>query len=261
MTSSTNSWLATADSVMANGRIVMPRKISTKENLNQVTSFDMNFPVVSHHIRRLNYSFMAAEAYWITSGSPLVEDIVPYLNHMNEYSDDGVIFNGAYGPTFLNQVNYVVNTLASDLFSRQAVMTIWHPNPIKSKDHKCTIAFIFYVRGSKLNVTVQMRSSDVFLGLPYDMFNFTIMTLRVLTLLNSQRKDEFPIQLGEMRINAVSSHIYASNWDQMQAIVDDDLLQKEYKVPVEVYTEWNFIVQSLIGCRDVKDTTCWGIRP
>lgn len=261
MTSATNAWLATANSVMQYGKAAYPRQQTTKENINQVTSFDMNYPVVFHEDRHLSYTFMAAEALWITSGSPFCEDIVKYCSHVQKYSDDGYIFNGAYGPAFISQINFVVDSLRKDIYTRQAVMTIWHPNPIETKDHKCTIAFIFFVRKRRLNVTVQMRSSDIWLGLPYDMFNFTIMTLKILTTINERILSVDKISLGEMTINAVSSHIYNKNVHDMGKLLANDNTNVPETIPSECYTEWKFVVKSLLACRSNVDTTLWTIRP
>ena len=73
----TEAWLLSIEKVYCYGKTVVPRNMCTKEILNDVCVFDMNYPICHHGDRHLSYKFMAAEAYWITSGSPLVEDIGP----------------------------------------------------------------------------------------------------------------------------------------------------------------------------------------
>ena len=258
----TETWLNSLKEVDKFGLTRYPRQIETKEMLNVSVFFNMNWPVVQHTHRHLNYSFMAAEAYWITSGSPLVEDIAPYNLNIAKYSDDGYIFNGAYGPAFLSQINFIVETLLKDPNSRQAVMTIWHPNPIETKDHKCTIALAFCIRDTQMHTTVFMRSNDLWLGRPYDMFNFTLMTLKILTALNSRFSGP-PYVLGNMCLHAVSSHIYYNNYETINNVLENI---EDYKsieiIPVRCTTDWQYVVDSLLACRDQTDTTdLWEIKP
>lgn len=258
--SGTEAWLNSLQEVMNLGTGVAPRGKDTKEILNQVIEFDMNYPVCHHPERKLSYQFMAAEAYWITSGSPLVEDISPYNKHIANFSDDGYIFNGAYGPAFISQLNHVVNSLKEDSNSRQAVITIWHPNPISSKDHKCTVSLIFNVRFNRIYTTVLMRSNDLQLGRPYDMFNFTVMTLKVLTELN--RNKVYPVELGTCTLHAVSAHVYEPWYEKSQRMLHQCIVIPYDRVPAHCITDWQFVVDSLLACRDKTDTSgLWEIRP
>lgn len=262
MDHATHAWLESLDHVINTGVKRFPRSLETKEALNAACFFDMNYPICHHDYRGLNYSFLAAEAYWITSGSPLVEDIEPYMSHIKQYSDDGYIFNGAYGPAFLSQINFVVETLLADPSSRQAVMTIWHPNPITTKDHKCTVALNWYIRDRRLCCTVFMRSNDLYLGRPYDMFNFSIMSLRILTSMNARFTGP-AFELGDQCLHAVSSHIYAKDYANVSQLArQPQFTAKTSVVPVEATKSWQYVVDSLLACRDMSSTKgLWKIRP
>lgn len=218
MPSADEAWYQALFSCLNYGDEIGPRGIKTYELLGKQVEWDMNKPVVGHPLRKLNYRFMAAEAYWITSGSPLVEEIVPYCKHMEKYSDDGYIFNGAYGPMIESQTNFVVNTLINDIDSRQAVLTIWTPNPSKSKDHRCTISMQFFVRDDTVQMMVYMRSSDVWLGLPYDMFNFSMVALKISNLLTHNLNR--PIVIGKAKMFVGSQHLYESNRSDAEKITE-----------------------------------------
>jgi len=259
----TEAWLESLQNVYNNGIEYAPRNLKTREVMNEIISFDMNYPVCYHENRKLSYKFMAAEAYWIASGGMMVDEIAPYNKHIANFSDDGHIFNGPYGPMFVSQIDYVVNSLLHDNNTRQAVLTIWHPNTMRSKDYKCTIALIFNIRDDKLHTTVLMRSSDRILGLSYDMFNFTIMTLRILTYLNENAEEtsEKIIGLGTQTLHAVSSHIYEDKFELVNSILNKKSNTIKSKVPNQALLSWKFITDSLIACRDMKDTTdLWKIR-
>lgn len=245
MLSADNAWRGALTTAFFGDRIG-PRGMDTNEVLGHQTKWDMNRPVVLNPARKLNYRFMAAEAYWITSGSPLVEDIAPYCKHISQFSDDGYIFNGAYGPLIESQTNFVVNTLARDRSSRQAVLTIWTPNPTRSKDHRCTVSMQFIVRDDTLHLMVYMRSSDVWLGLPYDMFNFSMVALKVACLLTEETGR--PCVLGSGMITAGSLHIYTRDILASQAIkpYDND-------VRLDYMFDWQDNVKWILKARETGD--------
>lgn len=260
-------WLKLLHELLLHGEDVSPRGIDTKELLFIDKSFDMNQPICYHQLRKLNYAFSAAEAYFIAHGDNRVENLTQYNKNMINFSDDGLIFNGAYGPPFNDQLMYVVNTLANDLLSRQAVLTIWKQNPVASYDIRCSLALQFIVRKNRIHTKVTMRSSDIWLGVPYDLFNFTIMTLRVLTLLNVKlsRKLE-PIRLGIMNFSAGSSHMYMQDESKARKVLDIAADKIPAKVPERCLTDWNHVVNSLVGCmekkeQEIKDYSYWQIRP
>jgi len=253
------AYYASLKNVMDNGDLVAPREIWTKEVLNERFVFDMRFPIICSVERKLSYRFLAAEAYWITSGLCLVEEIAPYNKHIGYFSDDGYIFNGAYGPMYQNQFEFVVNTLVNDVTSRQAWMTIWHPNPVKTKDHKCTIALGFNIRRGKIHTTVMMRSNDLYLGRPYDCFNFTMMTLKILCAYNERRGVN--VKLGSMTLNAASGHIYEDKFDNVLKILNG-VWMDTCKVPDECCNNWGLVVESLLATRAGDyDASPWKIKP
>lgn len=188
------------------GNKVRPRGLPTLE-LPQVTLVvDALRPVVTIPERGLNYRFMAAEAYWILTGDDRAETIVPYNSKIAAFSDDGQRFFGAYGPPFTAQLGYVLKALLADRDTRQALMTIWRPSPPPTKDPPCTVAVGFQIREDKLNVHVFMRSSDAWLGVPYDCFNFCMMGYYVIGLLGLPS-----LAPGCLYLTMASSHLYVEN--------------------------------------------------
>lgn len=253
-----DAYYASLRYVMDNGDIVSPRGIETKEVLNDRMVFDMNYPVINNEARKLSYRFLAAEAYWITSGLCLVEEIEPYNLHIAQFSDDGYIFNGAYGPMYQNQFEFVVNALKNDLTTRQAWMTIWHPNPVETKDHKCTIAMGFNVRRGRIHTTVQMRSNDLFLGRPYDVFNFTMMTLKILCALN--QRTGLGIRLGTMTLNSASAHIYEDKYEKVNRVLNS-VWHNTNPVPEHFNRSWPNVISALLATRNGDyDRSPWRIK-
>lgn len=220
----TEAWQQLLKDLLLNGRETSPRGMKTLELPQHTVAFDMRWPVVTVPQRKLHVPFLGGEAYWILSGDDTVEGIKDYNRHITQFSDDGVKFFGAYGPKVCGQMIYVVDKLREDPQSRQAGMTIWRENPPKTKDVPCTVALFFNVRGGKLHAHVFMRSSDAWLGLPYDAFNFTMITAAVVKELNRDRLPGVYIELGTQYLTMVSSHIYEQHWD----------IARECMMPVEL---------------------------
>tara|TARA_R100000655_G_scaffold34941_1_gene67881 strand:- start:486 stop:1202 length:717 start_codon:yes stop_codon:yes gene_type:complete len=195
---------------------------NTREHLGMSMSFDMNYPVISCPERKLNTNFMIAEAAWILSGSNDISYPVKYMKKYQDYSDNGVIMSGAYGPAVYRQMHYVLDTLNADINSRQAVMTIWTERPQQSKDIPCTLSLQFIVRNSKLHCIANMRSSDVFLGLPYDIFVFSMISTNIANHLG--------LELGYLTWQAGSAHIYDRDFNKAIKCIESKELTGSPKI-------------------------------
>jgi len=131
--------------------------------------------VVTLPERKLNYYFMVAEWLWVIGGRDDVASIAPYNKRIADFSDDGATFFGAYGPRVVRDIYSVINLLRRDPDTRQGVLSPWRPESltVPTKDVPCTLTLQAFVRDGELDLHVNMRSNDAWLGLPYDIFNFT----------------------------------------------------------------------------------------
>ena len=206
--SATIAWQLVLDKLIHRGQPCAPRGQPILELIGYSFTIDMKHPVVGNPKRKLGYKFMAAEAYWILMGDDRVETIAPYSKAIANFSGNGVTFDGAYGPKVVAQLEYVVQTLVNDRDTRQAVMTIWRENPGPSKDIPCTVAVQFLIRDGLLHCVDTMRSSDVWLGVPYDLFNFSMISMYVALRL---REVGVHVELGTLTLQAGSQHLYERN--------------------------------------------------
>lgn len=224
MLDATTVWHNNLRNILLNGDHVAPRGINTTEILAYQSTVHMSRPVVISETRKLGYKFMAAEAAWILSGDNRVSIISPFSKEISRFSDDGVSFFGAYGPRIVDQLMYVVQALAYDPETRQAVMTIWRPNPPKTKDVPCTTQVQWFIRDDVLHCIDTMRSSDLWLGWPYDIFNFSMLSgviaLRLKTAYN------IDVELGNLTLVAGSQHLYEQNWEAARACVESRFKDK-----------------------------------
>jgi thymidylate synthase len=153
---------------------------------------------------------MIAEWLWMAAGREDVATIARYNKQIAQFSDDGVKFAGAYGPQMLHQIPWAMEQLQKP-GCRQAVIQIWHPTPAPSKDIPCTLSWQLLARDGRLNAVITMRSSDIWLGLPYDFVN--------LSQLMSGIAGELGLETGELIFNLGSSHLYDRDREKAGAVL------------------------------------------
>lgn len=208
-----------------------PRGMPVFEQLHRTIVVDIERSLITHPLRKLNYRFAAAEALWIMNGDDRVEPLARYNKRMRDFSDDGIVLAGAYGPRLQHQINYVINALRRDRDTRQAVASIWTPSPRPSKDIPCTLSLSFMIRGDALHAHAFMRSSDVWLGVPYDLFSFSCFASMIAALYNDCAGVE-PVGLGRLHLTAASSHLYAEHREQATAIVAAAPSERSFAWPI-----------------------------
>ena len=236
------AWQGLLHMIMKHGQESSPRGQKTKELLGVKSLIDMTQPIITIQERKLGYRFMAAEAAWIMSGDNRVSTISPYSKAISNFSDDGLFFFGAYGPRIRDQLGHVVKSLSDDRDSRQAVITIWRPNPRQSKDIPCTISCQFMIRGDLLHCFMNMRSSDAWLGVPYDWFNFSMLSYGVCLLL---RDKDINVHPGLLHFYAASQHLYEPNFDGAERCQDGVILGQVKPLNMDDFPSYDHLVRHL----------------
>jgi hypothetical protein len=123
-------------------------------------------------IRDANPFFHLIESLWILSGSNRVELPKYFLDNISQFSDDGVVFHGAYGHRLrnafgFNQIERACEMLKRKPDTRQVVMSIWHPVmdlDKSTKDMPCNDMVMLDIVEDQLNMTVCNRSNDAVWG-------------------------------------------------------------------------------------------------
>lgn len=205
--------------ILTYGDIQAARGTTFKETVGMLYQASMQDPVIRIPLRDLGYKFAVAEPYWILSGNNLLSGISNY-GKMSPYSDDGYFMSGAYGPKIVDQLGYVCKTLADDQGSRQAVINIWRERPGPSKDIPCTLSLQFLLRDGKIHCMATMRSSDAYMGLPYDSILFSLCSAYVLSIL----REHYSVtghKLGQLKVFLGSAHIYDRDFDKCERMVNE----------------------------------------
>jgi len=249
--SASQEWQILLGWLFQHGEKSSPRGKNTKEILNYTSTVDMLMPSVLVKDRKLSYNFMAAEAHMILNGSNRVEDIVKYAPSIRQFSDGGDVFQGAYGPKVSEQMRYVIECLKYDKDSRQAIISIWREMPRQSSDIPCTLTMQFLIRKGRLNTVVNMRSSDSWLGWPYDVFTFSMISWYVCLALNEF--SETTITPRTLHLNCGSQHLYEKNWEKARPLskVEDSSSDAKYHEDI-----MGISFYSMNTPRDLMDALC-----
>ena len=146
-----------------------------------------------------------------------VKDISRFAKKWVDISDDGETNNSAYGWRIFdkfgfNQWQHVKELLWKDPNSRQAVIHIKDADNRPTKDVPCTVYLQFFIRNGKLNLSVHMRSNDIWMGVPYDMFSFTFLQMKMAM--------ELGVEIGQYTHYAGSLHIYARDYATAQTNIE-----------------------------------------
>lgn len=166
-------------------------------------------------IRKMPLRYAIGELLWYNSCNPTWKAIYPYSKFWKGISDNGSTVNSNYGWCIRNKYGFdqwemVKKLLQSNANSRQAIIHIKEARNLvdnPTKDLNCTIALQFLLRNNKLDLIVTMRSNDIWLGLPYDLFNFTCMQI--------QMAMELGVDIGTYYHNAGSLHIYKEDVNKL----------------------------------------------
>ena len=189
-----------------------PRGMKIKECLG--VSFSIANPrdrITNNSIRQMSLSFAFGEFLWYLRGSDKLNIIEYYSKMYPNFSDDKVTVNGAYGARLfggkLSQWEQVKSLLLRDPDSRQAVISIYQPRDLfsSSLDIPCTCVLQYFIRNRQLHGITYMRSNDIYLGMPYDIFSFT--TLQEMLAL------ELNVELGSYTHMVGSLHIYEKHFN------------------------------------------------
>lgn len=160
--------------------------------------------------RGLNPGIGIAEALQLIAGESHPEFMVEHFPNFKMFTDGGTWFHGAYGPRIKRQIPKVIENLHSDYSSRQALVTIWDPaydGYGDVKDTPCTISLQFFIRDNLLHMVTYMRSNDIWWGLPYDCYQFTMLQANLAHVLGCG--------VGHYTHNVGSLHLYERDWDKV----------------------------------------------
>ena len=189
------------------------------------------FPLLT--TKKLHFKSIANELIWFLSGNTNIRWLNDHgVSIWNEWATEDGELGPVYGKQWtawptkdggsINQIDYVVNTLRTNPNSRRILFHGWNPEylPDESQSPRenarqgrmalppCHLLYQFYVANGKLSAQLYIRSSDSFLGLPYN-----IASLALLTHMLAQQCDLVP---HEIVVSIGDLHAYSNHMAQIQ---------------------------------------------
>ena len=180
--------------------------------------FDLaaGFPMLT--TKKLPLKAIVHELLWFIAGDTNVK----YLQDNNvTIWDEWADANGDLGPVYgyqwrswpaadgktIDQLANVVEMIKRNPDSRRLIVTAWNPADVdKMALPPCHCLFQFYVAKGKLSCQLYQRSADVFLGVPFNIASYALLTMMVAQV-TGLKAGEFVYTLGD-------SHLYSNHFEQ-----------------------------------------------
>ncbi|NTV83519.1 MAG: thymidylate synthase, partial [Bacteroidales bacterium] len=109
----------------------------------------------------------------------------------------------------VDQISNVVNAIKTNPDSRRHIVSAWNPGELDQMAlPPCHVLFQFYVADGKLSCQLYQRSCDIFLGVPFNIASYALLTL-MMAQVTGLKPGEFIHTLGD-------AHIYLNHIDQVK---------------------------------------------
>ncbi len=200
------------------------------------------------------------ELVWYLSGSDDLEHIAHYIKKYRKEATEGII-KGAYGPRLFGedrggQIAHITQMLHERPFTRQAVVQLFDRQDLEAgiKDPPCTCTLQFLLRDGKLNLVVYMRSNDAFMGLPHDIFAFTMLQEMVARAVG--------VELGTYQHFVGSLHLYVDDQEDAEAYLAEGWHSPPEEMPaMPTGDPWGFVEYLVTLERELREGTDRGSEP
>ena len=206
------------EELLLRGESITPSKGNCRELRGVLLELTNPRARLSRSESRGNAFSSLGELCWYLSGSSDIKFIEYYIPSYRKFAENGIL-HGAYGPRLLkmrgviNQINNVISILKRKRSSRRAIMQLFNAEDVieEHKDIPCTCTFQFLIRSDHLEMITNMRSNDAYVGLPHDVFCFTMIQEIVARHLD--------VEPGVYRHIVGSLHLYDCNVDGARKVL------------------------------------------
>lgn len=180
--------------------------------------FDLaeGFPLLT--TKKLHLKSIIYELLWFLRGDTNIKYLREHgVNIWNEWAGA----NGELGPVYgaqwrswqtsdgqaVDQISQVIDQIRRNPDSRRLIVSAWNVGEIpKMALPPCHLLFQFYVADGKLSCQMYQRSADIFLGLPFNIASYALLTMMVAQVCDLE-SGEFIITLGD-------AHLYSNHFEQ-----------------------------------------------
>jgi thymidylate synthase len=197
--------------------------------------FDLSqgFPLIT--TKKVFFKGVVHELLWFLSGSTNVRCLQEKGVHIwDAWADESGELGPVYGKQWrdffgVDQISQVVQQIKDFPESRRHIVTAWNPAELPQMAlAPCHTMFQFYVRNGKLSCQLYQRSADLFLGVPFNIASYALLTHMVAQVCG--------LEVGEFVHSFGDCHIYSNHVEQVKEQLTRDPLK--YALPkLELNTE------------------------
>ena len=206
---------------MANGTQKSDRTgTGTRSVFGRQMRFDLSesFPLIT--TKRVHFKSVALELLWFLRGDSNVRWLQERgVSIWDEWADDDGELGPVYGvqwrswPTpdggHIDQIEKLVEGIRKNPDSRRHIVTAWNPAEVENMAlPPCHALFQFYVADGRLSCQLYQRSADTFLGVPFNIASYALLTLMV--------AQQTGLEPGEFIWSGGDVHIYDNHVDQVR---------------------------------------------
>lgn len=192
----------------------------TKSIFGAQIRFDLSegFPMVT--TKKVHLKSIIHELLWFIKGETNTKYLTDHgVSIWDEWADKQGNLGPVYGyqwrswPTpdgkHIDQLTEVIETITKNPDSRRMIVSAWNVADLsKMALMPCHAFFQFYVANGKLSCQLYQRSADMFLGVPFNIASYALLTMMVAQVCN--------LQVGEFIHTFGDAHIYANHFDQVE---------------------------------------------
>jgi thymidylate synthase len=203
----------------------------TRSVFGRQMRFDLrdSFPLIT--TKRVHFKSVALELLWFLRGDSNVRWLQERgVSIWNEWADDDGELGPVYGvqwrswPTpdggSIDQIAKVIESIRTNPDSRRHIVTAWNPAEVDNMAlPPCHAMFQFYVADGTLSCQLYQRSADLFLGVPFNIASYALLTLMV--------AQQTGLEPGEFVWTGGDVHIYDNHVDQVR----EQLSREPYPYP------------------------------
>lgn len=221
MSSDENQYLNLLNDILINGVECHDRTgVGTKELFGKQMTFDLSkgFPLLT--TKRVYLKGVIHELLWILKGDTNIKYLQDNNVHIwDEWADEDGELGPVYGKQWrawetnicrfkIDQIKNVVRDIKKNPSSRRLIVSAWNPVDVdRVKLPPCHTLFQFNVQKNKLNCMLHQRSGDMFLGIPFNIASYSLLTMMIAQVCN--------LEPGVFVHNIGSAHIYMNHIDQV----------------------------------------------
>jgi len=119
---------------------------------------------------------------------------------------NGAVYNSAPHLKGVDQIEWLINEIRTNPDSRRLILSAWNPNQIdKMALPPCHTLAQFYVSNGKLSCQMYQRSADLFLGVPFNIASYALLT-HIIAKITDLEVQDFVLTVGD-------AHIYNTHYD------------------------------------------------